>query len=200
MGKIKGWRKNFETPERVEYRATVELYVPEMDAIIPKNTTVSIVKYYPAGKWKAMSNYPVTCSIDDQPFTSKKNALGGIIKWMKETEPIGNRPSTPVSMTITLSAYEYMDIVYLQTEDDEARDFIRDIFTDGWKGVQKEFPTVDKIDWGFLTLEMFYVTDEFVKVSEILDMPIIEHTIELSDPDFDPERAKRESKIKIIWK
>ena len=202
MGKIKGWRKSLETPYHLEYESTEELFVPEMGSTIPEGSSVAFIKDGAGEGWFTITS-PEGSSINNQPFKTKKKCNDAIIEWMRNTRTV--RMETKAykampSMTITLSAYVYMDIVYIQAEDDEAADFIRDIFTDGWKGVQKEFPTVDKIDWGFLTLEMFYVTDEFVKVSEILDMPIVEHTIELSDPDFDPERAKRESKIKIIWK
>lgn len=200
MGKIKGWRKSFEAPEHVEYRSTMELYVPEMDTTIPENTAVLIIKDYPTGKWKSMSNHPEACSIDEQPFTSKKNALNAILSWMRETKPVTDKSPSPASMTITLSAYQYVEAVYFQGEDNEAEDFVQNIFVDGWKGVQKEYPTLDKIDWGFVTLEMFYLTEEFVSLSKFLDMPIVDHTIELSAPEYDPVRAKLESKVKIIWK
>ena len=199
MGKIKGWRKSLEAPEHIEYRSTKELYTPEMDETIPENSSVLIVKNFATGEWNSMSN-PEGYSIDGQTFPNKKGALDTIINWIKRTEPIADKSLSPASMTITLSAYAYMDIAYLQGDDDEAEHFIRNVFVNGWKGVQKEFPTLDKIDWGFVTLEMFYVTEEFVSLSKFLDMPIVDHTIELSAPEYDPVRAKLESKVKIIWK
>ena len=199
MGKIKGWRKSFDAPEHIEYRSTKELHTPEMDDTIPENSSVLIMKNFATSKWNSISN-PEGYSIDGQTFPNKKSGLDTIIDWMKRTEPIADKSPTPESMTITLSAYQYVETVYSQGEDNEAENFVQNIFVDGWKGVQKEYPTLDKIDWGFVTLEMFYNTDEFVELSKFLDMPIVDHVIELSAPEYDPVRAKRESKVKIVWK
>lgn len=199
MGRIKGWRKSFDSPEHVEYRSTKNLFTPERDGTISENSSVLIKKNFATGKWNSMSN-PDGYTIDGQTFPNKKDGLDTIINWMKGTKPVVDESYGHASMTITLSAYQYVGTVYLDGEDNEAGDFIQNIFVDGWKGVQKEYPTLDKIEWGFVTLEMFYVTEEFVKLSEFLNMPIVDHAIELSAPEYDPVRAKLESKVKIIWK
>ncbi|MCK4668172.1 hypothetical protein KAU33_15585 [Candidatus Dependentiae bacterium] len=199
MGKIKGWRKSFEAPDSISYQSSEELYTPEMDGVIPKGALIGIERIRGAPGWKSLSE-PGGYTIDKIPFVSKRRALDTIVDWMKRTKPTTDKPSTSKSMTITLSAYQYVETVYFQGEDNEAEDFVQNIFVDGWKGVQKEYPTLDKIDWGFVTLEMFYLTEEFVELSKFLNMPIVDHTIELSAPEFDPARVKLESKVKIIWK
>ena len=199
MGRIKGWRKSFEAPDNISYQSTKDLYDPETNEIIPKGTLIGIQRIRGAPGWKSLSE-PGGYTIDEIPFVSKRGGLDTIIDWMKRTEPITDKSLSPASMIITLSAYQYVGTVYLEGEDNEAEDFVQNVFVDGWKGVQKEFPTVDKLEWGFLTAGMFIDESELVKLSKFLDMPIVDETIELSAPEYDPVRAKRESKVKIVWK
>lgn len=195
MGRIKGWKKSFESPENISYQSTKELYTPEMDRIIPKGTTIGIQRMRSAPGWLSLSE-PVGYTIDGIPFVSKRGAHDTIIDWMKNTKPIPKISS----MNITLNPYQYLEVVYLQGEDYEADKFVEDVFVKGWKGVKTEFPTLNTLEWGFLTSEMFHDESEMIKLSSFLDMPIVDGTIELSAPETDPGRVALEKKVKIIWK
>ena len=111
----------------------------------------------------------------------------------------GVRKSGPSSMTITINTYKYMDIACSPEEDNEGNTFLKIFFIDGWSGVEKEFPTLDKLEYGYMTSTMFFDENEFVKLAEFLSVPIVSGTIELSASEFDPYRFNLEKKVKIIW-
>ena len=195
MGRIEGWRKSFETPESISYQSTKELYTPGMDGIIPKGTLISIQRKRSAPGWLSLSE-PEGYSIDGIPFVSKRGAHDTIIDWMRSTKST----SKVSSMAITLDSYKYMEVVYLQGEENETERFVESVFIRGWKGVNKEFPTLDTLEWGFLTSEMFHDEREMIKLSKFLDIPIVDGAIELSAPETDPVRVALEKKVKIIWR
>lgn len=111
----------------------------------------------------------------------------------------GVRKSGPSSMTITINAYKYMDIACSPEEDTEEIAFLETFFIDGWRGIEKEFPTLDKLEYGYMTSTMFFDEKEFVKLAKFLSVPIVSGTIELSASEFDPYRFNLEKKVKIIW-
>ena len=201
MGKIKGWRRSFDSPDNITYKTTEELYTPELDDIMPKGTSLAIQKRYDAPGWISLIE-PEGYTINEIIFTSKRSGLDTIIEWMKGTKsiPSASRTTKISTMKINLDPYQYLNIAYLEVEDNEAEKFVEDVFVKGWKGVKKEFPTLDTLECGFLTSEMFHDNNEMVELSKFLNSRIVDGTMKLSAPSFDPERAALEKKVKIVWR
>ena len=201
MGKIKGWRRTFDSPDNTTYKSTEELYTPEADEIMPEGTSIAIQKRYDAPGWMSLSE-PEGYTIDDIVFMSKRSGLDTIVEWMKDTKPVhtAGKTSKVSTMKIYLDPYRYLSTVYLEGGDNEAEGFVESVFVRGWKGVKKEFPTLDTLEWGFLTSEMFHDENEMIKLSKFLDVPIVDRAIELSAPETDPGRVALEKKVKIIWR
>lgn len=211
MGKIKGWRKTFETSDYIAYQATENLLVddPQALSVFPKDGVISMSMDYDNEIWITESD-PARYFIDRQTFSSKKKALGTLIQWMKSSKITQREKKVikkwPENVTIELSGEGYMEHAYFHGDEEASENFIREIFTNGWKGVQKEYPTLNDVEWGFITSGMCYEQGDFFRVANLLNLPIL-HYEEFNDDAIDlPEAVpgsdmtKQMKKIKIIWR